>query len=358
MATLARADISAAMSLILQDRMVDQFRRDLVLPHLLTVRNNGRNDALTWNPKFDGRTAGGAYAEGADMVDGDFDSHDRSRASLNWAQYRAGAKVSGLAMSVAGEGYAGADMGNGDLFDEELGDAIDKVATDVGSDLYAGDPGASPVEIAGAALAIDGTAGTFAGLATATYPAWVAGEATAPAASLSFALLRDNLFRPVKNATGRNPDFVTCPGALFDDIKDLFEDKAETVNEVRVRGELIDIRKAAGASAVMIDEVPFIEDRFCTASTFYAWTADHVEIVQLPSRRPRRDPSRVVEAIKALTGVDVSPTEIEQRLRRAGVVIPYIEFLAQTGDAYKAMVKVYVQLKWRSRNGHAKLSLT
>ena len=35
-----------------------------------------------------------------------------------------------------------------------------------------------------------------------------------------------------------------------------------------------------------------------------------------------------------------------------------IEFLAQTGDAYKAMVRAYLQVKWRRRNSHAKLTLT
>lgn len=357
MATLARADISAAMSLILQDPLVDQFRRDVPLVHLLTVKNNGRNATLTWNPKFSGRTAGGAYSEGADMNDGDYDSHDRAQASLNWAQYRAGAKVSGLAMSVASEGYAGDGM-SGDLFDEELVDAIDKVASDVGADLYAGDPGASPVELAGAAIAIDGSAGTFAGLASATYGDWLGGEASIPAGDLSFQTLRDNLLRPVKNATGRNPDFVTCPGDKFDDIKDLFQEGADVVQEVRVNGAIINIMKAAGAEAVMIDGVPFIEDRFCTASTLYSWTARDVELVQLPAKGPRRNPQRVAEAIKALTGVDVTVTEVEQRMRRSGVVVPTIEFLAQTGDAYKAMVKVYLQLKWRTRNGHAKLTLT
>lgn len=357
MATLARADISAAMSLILQDPMVDQFRRDIVLLHLLTVKNNGRNDTLTWNPKFTGRTAGGPYAEGADMSDGDFDSHVRQKATLNWAEYRAGAKVSGLAMSVSGAGgYAGVGS---DLFDEELRDAIDKMAIDVGSDMYAGDPTASPVELAGAAIAID-SSGTFAGLNSGTYTEWVSGENTLATASLSFDELRSKLIRPVKDATGRDPDFVMCPGTVFDSIKALASDAGMNaiVNEVRVNGVTIDITRAAGAYAVQVDGVPFIEDRHCTSSTLYAITASDVEVVQLPSITPARDPARVAAAIKALTGVDTQPTEVEMRMRRSGVVVPTIEFLAQTGDAYKAMCKVYLQLKWRTRRGHAKLTLT
>lgn len=358
MATLARADISAAMSLILMDRMVDQFRRDVPLVHLLTVRRNGRNDALTWNPKFDGRTAGGAYAEGADMTDADFDSHDRAKASLPWAAYRAGAKVSGLAMSVSDRGYAGAlpDMGD-DLFDEELTDGLDKMASDVGADLYGGNPGAAPPELAGASLAVDSAAGVFAGLDSATYPQWLGNESTLAAGAMSFSTLRERLIRPVKDATGRKPDFITCPGDIFDDIKDLFEEGADVVQQVRINGVIVEIWKAAGAEAVIIDGVPFIEDRFCPAGTLHSWTASQVEIVQLPSKKPRRDPNRVVAAIKALTGVDVEVADIEARMRRSGVIVPTIEWLAQTGDSYKAMIKAYLQVKWKTRHGHAKLVL-
>ena len=360
MATLSRADISAAMSLILRDRMVDQFRRDAVLLNLVEVQQ-GQNDTLSWNPKFTGRSAGGAYAEGADMSDSDFDAHKRAKATLNWAEYRDGAKVSGLAMAIADRGYAGADMMGGDLFDEELVDAIDKCALDVATHLYSGDATASPVQIAGAAAAVDSTAGTYAGLATATYPEWLATKNSAALASLSFDMIRTKLIRPVKDATGRNPDFITTTGTIFDQVKKLFDDQADVVNEVVVRGQMINIKKAAGAEAVMLDGVPIIEDRHCTSGNMYAFTADHLKLVQLPAKRPSRlGMQGIVDAIKALTGNDVSITDVEQALRQGagGAVVPTIEWLAQTGDAYKAQVKVYLQAKWRTRNGHARLILS
>ena len=92
MATLTAAAITAAMSILLMEPNADQFRRDVVLLHLIGVKN-GMGANVYWNPKFTGRSAGGAYSEGADMVDGDFDSHTRAQANLPWAQYRAGAKV-------------------------------------------------------------------------------------------------------------------------------------------------------------------------------------------------------------------------------------------------------------------------
>lgn len=356
MATLNRADLSDAMSLIYQDNLVDQFRRDIVLLNLLKVVP-GRNDSCVWPVKFEGRTAGGAYAEGADMADQDFDSHTRVQGMLPWAQYRKGAKVSGLAQAVVG---AGGYAYSGDVIDEELVDATDALAVEIGADLYAGNPGASPPELAGAALAIDGSAGTFAGIDSTTHGDWLAGEDTAVLADLTPAVIRTKLFRPVKDATGMDPEFVTVPGAIMDALKEVLGEKAETIQQVRTnaRGG-VDIFAATGARAVSIDGVPFIEDRHCTAGTMYAWHSRFVEIRQVPAVKNRRDPNRIVAAIRQLTGVDMDVSEVEARLRAgSGVLTPAIEFLAQTGDATKAMVKVYAQLAWKRRNAFAKLTVT
>lgn len=357
MATVNLAAVSVAVSLILADPLTDQFRRDAVLLHLLPVSTKRGEKGLYWNPKFDGRTAGGAYAEGADMGDSDFDSHVRAQANLPWAQYRKGAKVSGLALAgSAGANYAG-DMS---LWSEELSDATDALALDLAADLYAGDPTASPVELAGAAVAVDGSAGTFAALATGTYADWVAAENSLPAADLSRKNLQANLIRPIKEATGRRPDFVTCPGNVWNDIKGLVDDESPVmVKEIRGPNGMVDIMASAGAEAVVIDGVPYIEDRHCTASTLYGIQASTVELVQLAPALPPL--ANVVAAIKQLTGVDVEVSDVEARIRAlygGQRLTPTIEMLAQTGDAYKAQVKWYGQVKWKRRNANSKLVLT
>ena len=360
MATVNLSAISVAMSIILMDGITDQFRRDAVLLNLLDVKTEG-GQALYWNPKFDGRSAGGAYAEGADMADADYDSHTKVQATLSWAQYRKGAKVSGLAEAVSQSGgYAGSSAG---VFDEELTDAVDDLALDIATHLYSGDPTASPVEVAGAAIAIDSsTASTFANVNPATYGDWVGGENSIATADLSLQNIRTQLLRPVKDATGRNPDFVTVASGIYDAVKALLDDKAETVQEIRVGDGMINIKQAFGGNGFYIDQVPFIEDRHCTASTMYAWSRRFVQICQLPAAIPAASTEEVQQAVKMLTGVDVPLNDIEERVRalRAAPASlrPTIEMIPKTGDAYKAMVKVYLQIKWRRRNAHAKLVLT
>lgn len=360
MATVSLAAFSAALSLIFMDRTTVQFRRDVVLPNLLAVKRD-RNKTCTWNVKFDGRSAGGAYAEGADMADGDYDAHTRATASLNWAQYRKGAKVSGLAQAVAAASGGSGAGDVSDIFLTEVEDAVHDLANDVSSHSYAGDPTASPTQLAGAAVAIDGTAGTFAGLASATYSDWLSAENTLATAQLSEEKLRTLLHRPVRDATGHDPDFVTCNGTLFDRVRGLASERSDAVTTmVRGANGMVDIEKMMGARAVRVDGVPYIEDRHATASTFYAWSARHVEYRQVPAANSSVSPNEVQQAVFNLTGVQVPLNEVEQGLRTmfgGGQIVPFIKLLGATGDSMKAMVHVYAQLAWKSRNGFAKLAL-
>lgn len=354
MAVLTRADVAGVLNLTFGDTMYDQFRRDVTLPHFLDVKPSG-NTICTWKTKFDTRTAGGAYNEGADMAAGDYDAYTRVPASLNWSEYRTGAQVSGLAQAV--NAANGGGLYGGDLFMAEVADAIDELAVIYSAALYSGNPGASPVELAGAALAVDGSAGTFATIATATYPDWVSTEASIAGALLSKKTIRENLLSPIKFASGHRPLFVTVPDDLWDQIKSLADEGATDIKEIQYNGEMLDIMAITGTTGVSIDGVPFINDRHATSGTMYAFNPRFMHIEQVPSAI--NSPARLVQNVKALTGVDVTIQEVEARLRRmAGRLQPTVEILAQTGDAYKAQVKVYSQVAWTRRDAHGKLTVT
>lgn len=358
MATLALAGVSAVMNTTYMDRLEAQFRRDVFLLNVLTKKAD-KNANCTWSVKFDGRSASGAYTEGADMADGDYDSHIREAGVLAWAGYRAGAKISGRAARISAAN--GSSAINGPLLMEELGDAIDEVANDLGTHLYSGNPAASPTELGGAALAIDGTAGTFAGLASGTYGDWIAVEDTTTAAALTKHVIRTKLLTPVKQACGYRPQFVTVPDDLWDAVKALADEGAQDVKEISVNGTMIDVLAITGVTGVIIDGVPFVNDRHCTAGVMYAWNTRFVELRYIPALTPgTMNPSQLAQNIKALTGKDVPLSEIQQRLRAASqTLFPAIDILAKTGDSHKAMVTIgEVQLAWRRRNAFGKLAVT
>ena len=357
MATLSRADIATVLNLLFADEIYEQSRRDIVALHFLEVKDDA-NATCTWRVKFDARTAGGPYAEGADMADGDFDANSRVQASLNWAQYRKGAKVSGLAQAISQAN--GATAMNGDVFMEEIRDAVDALALELGGDLYGGNPAASPVELAGADLATDGTAGTFAGIASGTYGDWIAIEDTTTEAALSKQVIREKLLIPVKQAGGYRPDVVTVADDIWENVVALADEGVGDVKEITVNGQTVNIIAMTGCTGVYIDGVPFINDRHATAGTMYAWNFRFVHVKQVPAiPRSAANPARLVANIKALTGVDITVEDVEARLRKMnGRLQPVIEILAQTGDAYKAMVKWYGQIAWAKRNAFGKLTVT
>lgn len=355
--SLSLADISAVLNLTYGDQISDQFRRDVLLPNLLAVETD-KNAVCTWPAKFDDRDTAGPRAEGHDAESNDFSNHLRKQASLPWAEYFAFAKVSGLAQATAG---ANAGLGvDPDLLEEEVGDALDELATVISQHTYAGNVTNSPTELEGLARAVDST-GTYAGLAQGTYADWASGEETISTASLSLENLRVKLHRPFKDATGTWPEFVVCPGGLWDKVTALFNDNQRQFVDVintSARGE-VKIRAIGGYRAVMVDGIPYIEDRHCTANTFYALHSRWLSYRQVPSKLSRMHPSQVQRILKDLVGMSLEEDEALALLRRGNNRLqPEIFALAQTGDNFRVMMKVYGQLRLKRRNAASKLVLT
>ncbi len=355
--SLSLADISAVLNIQFGDQISDQFRRDVLMPNLLAVESD-RNAVCTWPAKFDDRDTAGPRGEGHDAVNDDFSAHLRKQASLPWATYQAFAKVSGLAQSTAG---ANTGLGvDADLLEEEVGDALDEMAAVISQHTYAGNATNSPTEFEGLARAVDST-GTYAGLAQGTYADWASGEETLATGSLSLENLRTKLHRPFKDATGAWPEFVVCSGALWDKTSALFNDNSrqfvDTIS-TSARGA-VNLRAVGGFRAIMVDGVPYVEDRHCTANTFYALHSRWLSYRQVPSKLSRMHPSHVQKVLKELTGMALEEDDVLALLRRGNNRLqPEIIALAQTGDSFKVMMKVYAQLRLKRRNAAAKLVLT
>lgn len=359
MAGATAAAINAALSLILLSAPEMQFRTDVIGLALIGVEpGQGANCVVP--VKIDGRNTAGAHAEGDDIESGDFSTHVRKQATTSWAEYRALASVTGLAEAVAASGgYAG----GGDLVVEEIRDAVEELAVKLGTHFYSGNHLATPPELAGAALAVDGSDDNFAGVDTGDYPSWKAGEATVASASLTIAWIRENLFRPVKNATGRNPEFVLTTGALMDQLKALIGANAEVVTVLTTTGGgKVEIAQDFGATAIRVDGVPFIEDRHCTSGTMYAFGQGAVRFRQL--RKPLdadATPAEIQQAILQLTNMDIPVSQVEAMIKAmngAAAIVPTIEVLGKTGDSRKFLVGVKGQLAWKRRNATAKAVIT
>lgn len=352
--------ISLVLNLIYLGPITTQFRRDAVLLELLPVEFDG-NATLTWDVKYDNRDTAGARAEGYVVQSSDYSTHGREQAVIGWAHYEGYASVSGTAQRVAG---ANSRYGNPNaLMGEEIGDAVKELAVKIGVDAYSGSAAASPREIEGLARAVDAT-GTYAGLAQGTYDWWASGENTLATASLSIQNIREKLFRPFKDSTGKYPEFVICSGAMWDKVAALFDDSTRiVVDTIQVgdgRGGLKTVQlKQMGARALTIDGVPFIEDRHCTASTFYALHTEFLGWRQVAPGWVSLDPGQIQMKIMEATGDMVDINEIKALMETAGRAISFqINALAKTGDSTNIQLVADFQLRLKRRNAAAKLVLT
>lgn len=356
MAGITKAALSAGLNLLLGPGMTDQFRRDTVALTLIGAEP-GAGENCVVNVKGDGRNTAGAHSEGEDVEDADFSTHGRFKSTVNWGEYWALAKLSGLSEAVAANGgYVG-----GDVMQEELTDAIDELAVKLGAHVYSGNSGATPPQLAGAARFIDSSDDNFGGIDTGDNTWWSASEQTITGTP-TLEGIRTKLFRPVKDATGRLPEFVTLDGTSWDAMQSLFDANGEVVHTITTTAAgTVDIQASFGQTAYKLDGVPFVEDRHATASTLYAWQSRFVKIRQL--RKPvdsGATPAEIQTVMKALTGVDISVDEVMARIRavnQARGLMPMIEALAKTGDSRKFMVTVKAQLAWKRRNAFAKVLL-
>lgn len=354
MAVMGLSDISSVLNLIFGAAITEQFRRDTILPNILPVKQEANGTCL-WDVKIAARTTAGPRAQGADASGSDYSSDTKVQASLTWAHYEAFASITGTADRIA---KANGRAGGQDILGQELQDAADELSVKISQHCYSGNVGNSPVEVEGLARAVDST-GTYAGLAQGTYADWASGENTHALASISKDAIRTKLLRPFKDNTGKRPPLVLCPGNVYDAVVGLFEESARIfVTTVQTPMGPVDIGKM-GFQGVMLDGVPFLEDRHCTANTMYAIDPAYTELVQVPPAWTSMDPGQLQGLLKMLTGKEVAVDEIKAAMKAAtSRLSAQVNALAKTGDSTKLQLVLDLQLRVRRRNAAAKLAFT
>lgn len=355
MAMVELADISDALSLVFRAKITSQINRNVVLLNLLPVVD-GDGKVCTWTAKFSGRTNAAGYTEGADMADGDFDNEARVPATLNWATYRKGAKVSGVAAAAAASSVnpqsATADAG-GDVFLSEIHDAVDRLALGIGADLYSGD-GSAAHPLIGLASWAD-SAGAIASIDPAAYAEWAGNESSVALANLSLSELR-KFHTSIYNACGEPPEFCIMPPAIFDAVGELFGSERRYVTELTTAAGAVKL--TGGFKAIEVDGIPYVRDRHATANKIYGLNSRYLDVCALPAYNSPMTPDRFLDVMKRATGERPPMEAYEGLAARNNGLRAYVDFLAKTGDAQKAQVKSYCSLRVYRRNSIGKLNIT
>ena len=335
----------------------DQFRRDAILPNLIPTYFSG-NGSATWRAKIAARNTAAAKAQGADASGSDYSTDVKLPASIAWAHYEAFASITGTAQRIAAAnaGY-NQELGGGSEFDREIRDAAEELTVLLSTHTYSGTVASSPPQLEGLATAVDAT-GTYAGIAQGTYADWASGDNTHALASLTIDAIRTKLFRPIKDATGKRPSVVLCSGTIMDALKSL-SDSNVTVMNTPYMGQ-VNIA-SLGFDGVVIDSVPFLEDRHATASTMYAVDLNELEYQQVPPDWLALDPGHIRAMLIEMSGKSVPVDEIVkmiQGIRTGKRMVAQMNALAKTGDSTKVQLVLDAQLCLRKRHSAAKLTLT
>ena len=360
MATLVLADVSDALSQTFRNRITSQIMLLAIGLNLIpTVQSGGKNAA--WTAKVSGRADAEGYAEGADMAAGDFDAEIRLDAVLPWAQYRKGAQLSGLAQAAANSNAQPGSIlgdGRGDLFSDEIYDAVERMAMGMGRDIYSG-VGSAQYPLIGLVTAV-AAAGVYATIDPAVHTEWVSHVVNVATADLSFAKLR-TFNTAIYKASGRQIDLYLTDPDTFDKIGELYGDSRRWVEGLAIsdgHGGTRKIKLVGGYRMLEFDGIAIAKDVLATANTIWGLNSKHIELKQLPAYKSPMTLERFLGIVQGITGERLPLEDLGEMTASPGQLQPYVELLGKLGDSDRAMIKCYAQLCIDRRNAHGRLNLT
>ena len=307
-----------------------------MLLQVLPTGNGTTGKDISWVARF-GTAVGGARAEGADVTTLNTDA--KVPAKLDYGTYDDAFGVTGKALAGARASGNPADLAN--LFVEELGDCVERLAKGIATDLYTG---SGATDFIFGLVATGGgimNTGTYAGIDRAVRTQWQGTVMSngGVGRALTFALMRE-MRRRIYIASGLKPDLVVCEPALHEKYGTLFGQQRRYVTEVRLRGQMITLD--GGYQMLEFDGIPVLEDVDCPTGHMLFINTRYVRVLQLP------DEVNDVNQSKAMIGL--AGTAEEQLGMPNAKLRARINPLSREGDLYRFQLILYPQLQVRRPN--------
>ena len=368
MSLTVATDVAGALSVYLARPLTSAINFNSGLIHLLDSKV-ATGAQCTWTVEFSGQSNAVATAETATYTPSDSTSEIEKLASLGFGKYEKHSAVSGKAERIAAAvptppGARSLVGAKNKLLMSRAERSYQRVVRGVASDIYAGVTGQNPEQIVGLAQAVDST-GTYAGLAQGTYSEWASVEDTVTTAALSISAVREKLILPIFNACGKYPTVLAAGSTIFLGLLNLLGSSSDPyVRGIEVPGPGGTVRKlAAGTKAFMIDEIPVILDRDCTAGTIYGLNTEHLWFEQLPTIQYGFSDEEIMAALTMINPAAAGLTDdqlikIANAIRNPTGILPQFKLLGAVGDQEQVICTSYAQLVVELRNAHGKLAVT
>lgn len=356
------ANISPALSQTFAPDIVRAYNREAVLGRIIPfVSDDGQGDAkqVAWDVSFSGASAQ-AFAEGSDVQVGEPAVDVDVPATLSWGQYRSVFYLSNLNINAATRTIAGG-AALVDMVGHRTVGAATKLASVINTDLWTGTGTASNgnpniIGFTGTPETWNGaliSSGTYATLATATYPEWASNLLTNGGTfrPLSFALL-SQLERQIFINSGRTPSVIVTTAGIASKYENLFEGAQRWMNEGGSGG----VQLFAGSIGAGMDgmntnmmwrNIPVIRDRNAPTGSLLMLDLEYVEGKYLPFAPLSPD------------GIPVTTFSLPSSDGKAGAPTPMIATLynlGRTGSAVKFVLEIYLQLAVKRTNAQGLLA--
>lgn len=333
---VAMSVIANSLTTIFEDQITSQINRATVLLQVLPVGPGTTGKNISWNARF-GTDVGAARAEGLAVAT--LNNDTKVPATLEYGTYDDAFGVTGKAMAAARAAKNPEELAN--LFVDELGDSIERLAKGIALDLYTG-TGATD-HIMGLVTTGGGimNTGQYANIDRSTYAQW---QGTVMAnggvgRALSFDLMRE-MRRRIYSASGLKPDLVITTPELHEKYGKLFGQQRRYVTEIRMRGSMITLD--GGYQMLEFDGIPVLEDVDCVANMMLFLNTRYVRVLQLPDQ--------VDSVNNSMSMVGLAGTPEEQLGQPSSKLTARINPLGRDGDSYKFQLICYPQLQVRRPN--------
>lgn len=331
------AALANLMAELFDDRIASQINRTAPLLQLLP-KKMATSKEVRWDAKL-----GAAGTGSAVIADGTapsvFTSDTRKPASLQYGTYHGAFSITPKTFAYARA--AGNPSELADIFMEEMGDCIERLAVDVAVDVFAGAGGANT--IAGLGLGVDST-GVYAGVDRAVDTQWASSEIDNTITTNSLEIDMRQMRTDIYKASALPPDLIVCDPDTFKKYGDTFTGSRQYRQDVFLRGQKISLD--AGYSALDFDGIPVVQDVRCQANTMYFLNTNHVTLEQLPDPNTAGNQGRIITAS--------AETDQEQNIG-GGVLQARFIPLSFDGGTYPFVLYVYPQLAVRRPNSCGKI---
>lgn len=337
------ADIAGSLATIFEDLITSQINRSTVALQLLPV-GPGQAKGLYWNARF-GTDVGGPRPEGADLVPADFQADRKVPASLEYGSYDAPFSMTGKSIATAMNSTNPAELEN--LFADELGDAVERLAKGLNRGIFTGTGAAEQINGLYSAAGPLALTGTYAGISRVTEPQWASNvEANGGVLrALTFDLMRA-MSDQIYDASGENVDLIMAGSAIWSKYGNLFADGRRFMQEVTLRGQKIIL--SGGHKALEFDGVPVVRDVDHPANVMSFITTKHCKIAQLPDA--------VTNVNQSMGHVGLQGTPEADFGSMGTGLIARINPLGRNGDNYRFQLIIYPQFGLKRPNACGSLT--